>query len=109
MNPVTVSVTGTGTSPVINPDYFQAPFAIGVGTTVNTSGSATWSVQHTFDNVYLNTFQAGTATWFNNSGITSKTQNTDGNYAFPVYGIRLNVLGGTGTVTMTLIQASNVT
>lgn len=100
MRPVKVTVTGVGTSSIIPMDYDQAPFAVGLGT-VLVSGTATWSVQHTFDNVQDSTV---TPTWFTNSGINAVTASTDGNYAFPVRAIRLNVTLGTGTVSLTAIQ-----
>lgn len=106
MRPVRVTVTGAGVSRVINPDYYMDPFAIGVGCVISSGATVSYTVQHTFDDVYALTFDASTATWFPNSGITSKTANTDGNYAFPVAGIRLNVASSDGTVTMTLIQAN---
>lgn len=99
MRPVSVTVTGVANSAAIPMDYVQAPFAVGVGCVI--SATATYTVQHTFDDVQDATV---TPTWFSNSGITAKTANTDGNYAFPVRAVRLNVSASTGTVTMTLIQ-----
>lgn len=104
MNPVVVTVTGVTTSRVIIPDWRCVPFAVGIGT-VLTSGTATWSVEHTFDDTFDPLFNPATAAWFPNSGITAKSANTDGNYAFPVRGIRLNVTASTGSVTMTVVQA----
>jgi hypothetical protein len=88
-----------------------SPFNIGVGVVVNSTG-ITYNVEHTFDNIFgdfpnLATVVSSNATWFQNSGITAATSNANGNYAYPVIGIRLNVTSGssTGTATMTLIQA----
>lgn len=100
MRPIRVSQTGVGTSALIPMDYTQAPFSVGVGT-VLASGTATWSVQHTFDDIQDSTV---TPVWFDNTGISGVTANKDGNYAFPVRAIRLNVTVGTGTVYMILIQ-----
>ncbi len=100
MRPVKVTQSGVGTSAIIPLDYTQAPFNVGIGTVLS-SGSATWSVQHTFDDVQDSTV---TPVWFNNSGINAVTANTDGNYAFPIRAIRLNVTLGTGTVYMIAIQ-----
>lgn len=102
---VKVGTNGVGSSLIVNPDMFMAPFAVGIGTVLN-SGSANWTVQHTFDNIYNSNASGATLTWFANSGITGKTSNTDGNYAFPVQGIRLLINSGTGSVTMTVIQAT---
>jgi len=105
MRPVTVTVTGVGVSPPIPMDYLASFFAVGVGCVVN--GTVNYTVQHTFDDVFSPTFNPSTANWFSNTGITGKTANTDGNYAFPVRAIRLNVASGTGSVTMTLIQSTS--
>lgn len=65
----------------------------------------TYSVQHTFDDVFAPTFSPDTATWFDNDVIAAKTANEDGNYAFPVTAIRLNITAFTsGTATITVIQ-----
>lgn len=112
--PARVTITGSGISNAWCPDFYKsAPFAIGVGCVVNSS-NVTYSVEHTFDPIFfaiygssVGTVLSSNATWFQNSGITSQSTNKDGNYAFPVTGIRLNVSAGssTGTVTMSLIQA----
>lgn len=106
MRPVTVTVVGStggpasdGNSAVIPLDSVQRTFNVGLGT-ILVSGSATWSVQHTFDDITV----GAPTVWFNNSGITAVTANTDGNYAFPVQAIRLHVSTGSGTVSLTAIQ-----
>jgi len=69
------------------------PFNIGFGVTV--SGTATYTVEHTFDEV----------TYFPHETLVGKTDNQDSNYAFPIAGIRVNITVGTGTVTLTTLQA----
>lgn len=101
---ITLTKTGTGRSTIHVPDTFLNPFNIGLGCVV-VSGSATYSVQHTFENVLDPSFNPATATWFNNSGLTDKTGNENGNYAYPVNGISLNITSGTGTVTAYILQA----
>lgn len=113
-SPYRVTITGLAASNPWNPDYLkQAPFAIGVGCVVN-STTVTYNVEHSFDPIFapiygssVGTIASSAATWFQNSGITAQSTNKDGNYAFLVTAIRLNVTAGsaTGTVTMSLIQA----
>lgn len=100
-----ISTTSGFTSTFI-PDYMIRPFNIGVGCVVNSTAS-TYSVEHTFDYTGSSAFISSNATWFPNTGITAKATNADGNYAYPVTAIRLNVTAGssTGTVSMTLVQA----
>lgn len=104
MRPISVTVTGSGVSSPIPMDFLAAQFNVGVGCKI--SATATYTVEHTFDDVYSPTFNPATATWLPNTGLTAKTANADGNYAFPVQAVRLNVASSTGTVTMTVIQST---
>lgn len=105
MRPISVTVSGAGVSSPIPMDYTANQFSVGVGCKI--SATATYTVEHTFDDVYATTFNPSTATWWPNSGLTAKTANADGNYAFPVRAVRLNVASSTGTVTMTVIQTTS--
>lgn len=100
---ITLTKTGTGRSRVHVPDTFQNPFNIGIGCVV--SGTVVYSVEHTFADVFDPAFDPATAVWFKNSGLTDKTGNENGNYAYPVNGISLNITSGTGTVTVYILQA----
>jgi hypothetical protein len=103
MRPVSVTVTGSPqTSAVIVPDVNKAPFAIGAG--VKVTGTITFQVQHTFDDVFDPAFNPATAVWYNHPTLTGST-NVDSNYAFAVRGIRLSTSAGTGSATLTLVQA----
>lgn len=102
MRPATVSVTGVGTSQVIPLDWNSSPFNVGVGCIV--TGTATYTVEATFDDVFAPNFTPASANWLPNIGLTAQTASKDGNYAFPVRGVRLNVTAGTGTVQMTVLQ-----
>lgn len=94
-----VTQTGVGTSVWIPVDNKQACFGIGFGCVV--SGTVTYDVQHTFDDI----FDADvTPIAFTHSSVTGKTANQDGNYAFPIRAMRLNVTAGTGSVTITILQ-----
>ena len=98
---VSVGTNGVGASRVVMMDYFQNPFNVGIGCTLN-SGAANYTVQHTFDDV----FNTNATNWFSNSGITAKSANQDGNYAYAIRGIRLLINSGTGSVTMNLVQST---
>lgn len=104
MRPTSVTVGSQTTSAWIPVDYRAQNFGIGIGCVINGGGTLTYKVQHTFDDIYDSTV---TPTAFDHATITGKTANSDGNYAFPVRAVRLNVTAYTsGSVTMTLIQAS---
>ena len=91
----------TGASNVLPTDLYISPFNVGFGVVV--TGTVTYTVQHTFDNPQTVT----SPTWFSHPTIALKTDNQDGNYAFPVAAVRLLVTASTGayTANMTLIQA----
>ena len=57
-------------------------------------------MQHTFDDPGV-----GFTTWFNHPSIATLSANADGNYAFPVTGIRVSVASGGGTATLSVVQA----
>ena|SRR5882672_5539710 len=99
MRPQTYITAGTGASPWFPMDWYQTPFNVGIG--VEISATATYTVEHTFDDVFDSTV---TPVAFANSGMTAQTTNKDGNYAFPVRAIRLNVAATTGTVQITILQ-----
>ena len=94
-----VAIAGTGSSSSIATDLYISPFNVGFGVVV--SGTVNYTVQHTFDNPQT----VASPTWFDHPTVAAKTANQDGNYAFPVAAIRVTVNSGSGTATMTVIQA----
>lgn len=119
--PAVLTQNGTGTSAIWFPDWMQNPFNIGIQC-VATGGTIQFSVQHTLDNIDVtnggsgqgsvsptaNATTAANATWIDNTGISLATANINGNYAFPVRAIRVQIQSSTatGTVTATFIQAT---
>ena len=103
MRPVSYSVTGVGTSNVNATDHYVSPFNVALSVIV--TGVITYTVQYTFDNVFATTFNPSTATWTDHPSLTSQTTTKDSNIAYPVQGIRLKTTAGTGTATLTMIQA----
>ena len=98
MKQQTVSKTGTGSSDVIVVNTNVTPVNIGFGVLV--TGTVTYTVQHTFDDP-----ATGFSTWFSHPTVVDETTNQDGNYAFPVTGIKVLVTAGDGTAALKLIQA----
>ena len=91
--------TGIGSSNILATDLYISPFNVGFG--VVATGTVTYTIQHTFDNVQT----VASPVWFPHPTIASKSDNQDGNYAFPVAAVKVLVTAGTGTATMTMIQA----
>lgn len=94
----TVSKTGVGSSNALVMNTNVTPFNVGFGVIV--SGTVDYTVQHTFDDPAV-----GFSTWFSHPTIAGETTNQDGNYAFPVTGIKVLVNSGSGTATLKLVQA----
>jgi len=106
MRPIRVSVGSAASSNVIPMDRNHSSFQASVAVVLSAGADLTYTVEHTFDDVFASTFDPATATWFANTGLSAKTASLDGNYAFPVTGIRLRVTAHTaGTATMTVIQS----
>lgn len=106
MRPIRVTVSSATTSNVIPLDQYISPFNIGLGISLSAGASLTYTVQHTLDDVYSPTFDPATARWFSHATLVDKTTSFDGNYAFPITAVRLNVTVYTsGSATMTVIQA----
>ena len=94
----TVSKTGTGSSSALVMNTNISPFNVGFG--VIATGTVTYTIQHTFDDPAV-----GFSVWYPHPTIAAKTDNQDGNYAFPVTGVKVLVTSGDGTATMNLLQA----
>lgn len=103
MRPKRVVLTTAVPSAPIPVNHYSDNGSIGVGVKI-VGGTATYSVQHTFDDVFATGFNPATAKWFDHETLVGQTADKDGNYfAFPA-AIRLNVTAIAGaTVTMTLV------
>ena len=93
-----VSKTGVGSSSALVMNTNISPFNVGFGVVV--TGTVNYTVQHTFDDPAI-----GFSTWFSHPTVASQAANADGNYAFPVTGIKVLVSSGSGTATLNLVQA----
>ena len=94
----TVSKTGVGSSDSLVINTNISPCNIGFGVIV--TGTVNYTVQHTFDDP-----ASGFSTWLSHPTVASLAANADGNYAFPVTGVKVLVNSGAGTATLKLIQA----
>ncbi len=106
MRPIRVTVGSATVSAPVPMDQYETPFNIGLGVALSAGANLTYKVQHTFDDVFSPTFNAATATWYDHATLTAKTASSDGNYAYPVVAIRLNVTPYTsGSAVLTVLQA----
>ncbi len=101
---VSASAAGNSHSGIYVPDRHVSPFNIGFGCVVATT--AKFTVQHTFQDPLD---RSQTLTWFPHEFVVAASANIDGNYAFPVGGIRVEVSGSNeGGVSVTFMQAGIV-
>lgn len=93
MRRVVQTVTGVGSSSIIPVDPRSATFGIGFGCHI--TGTVTYTIQHTFDDIFDPTV---TPNWYNHATAVNLTVSADGNYAFPIAAFKLVITAGTGTV-----------
>lgn len=105
------AVTGTLTSaaasnPIPLNIHSEAGFSVGFGIKLG-GGTMTYTVQHTFDDPFAANFDPATAKWYNHATVAAIANvDSDGNYAFPVRAVRVNVTAHTsGTLTYTFVQS----
>lgn len=100
----TTDASGAATTSAVLPiDRNVNPTSIGLGLIV--TGVVSCTVQHTFDDVFSPTFSPGAATWFSHATIAAAVANADGNYAYPVTGIRLRQASGNGSAQLVVLQS----
>ncbi len=99
-----ISQTGVGTSNYIPVDV-DVYFFLLTNSTVLT-GTATYTIQATVDDVFAPDFNPSTADWLPLAGaFTNLTAGTRLNSGIPVTAVRLLVSSGSGTVVLSLRQA----
>lgn len=109
MRPVRVTLTAAGASAPIILDHYRAPFSVGIG--VTKTGTVDYAVEFTYDDVFSNTFNPATASWFVVNGLgtgpgTGVAVSANGVISSPVMAVRLNATTITsGSLVMTVIQA----
>lgn len=103
MQPKVYSVTGVGVSNTYPPSNSPSPFNVSLG--VKVTGTVTYTVQYTFDDVFATGWTPASGVWTDHPSLTAQTTSKDSNIAYPVSGIRLNVTAGSGTAVLTITQA----
>lgn len=101
MRPQTLSLAGVGTSEWIPVDYRVAPFSLGIQ--VVTTGTITYTVEVTLDDVFDSTI---TPTAFALTDFTGQTSSKTGGYSYPVFAVRIKNTVGTGATAITILQGS---
>lgn len=111
MRPVEKTVSSATTSDPIRVNWRGggSKFALSIGVDLN-PGVLTYTVEHTFDNPQnftSDTDYNANATWRSTTGLTALTATDEGNIAFPIHAVRLNVTAFTsGSAKLTVIQSN---
>lgn len=95
----TTTATAT-TMPVIPVNHYESDFKIGFGVSLTGNGTRVFSVQHTFEDVLASANAVTNAVFFDHSAVSGQTASIDGNYAYPIAALRLNVASGSGAATV---------
>ena len=106
MRPIVLNTSdasgGTKNSNAAVLDYYGRPE---VSLQVVVTGTATWTVQQTLDNVLDDTV---TPTWFDHpdtANMVTQTVSRQGNYAYIPTAVRLQQTAGSGSAVLTIVQA----
>lgn len=102
MRPAVFTVTGVGSSNPYPVDTYISPSNMGLAVIV--SGTITYKVQYTFDDVFAAGYSPASGNWFDHPTLTGSTS-ANSNVAYPVTALRLTTTAGSGSATLTIIQA----
>ena len=80
MRPVVYTVTGVGNSPVYAMDLYISPANVGLAVIV--TGTITYTVQYTFDNVFAAGYSPASGNWFNHPTLTGSAS-ANSNVSYP--------------------------
>lgn len=93
----TTALTGAGNSSAIVVNTNTNPVNVGLAFVV--SGTVDYTMQVTYDS------PSNFSTWFDDATVAGKTANFASSITTPVTGIRFKINSGSGTVTMSAVQA----
>ncbi len=106
MRPITITQTGVGDSVPVPLDLYLTPFNVTIQCVI--SGTPTYTVQYTNDDVYAVGYDPSTGNWFDLAGIDDATTDAVDSLISPVTAIRLSVTvapAPTDSVQMRVTQA----
>lgn len=101
--PMSISTDGVSVSSVAGLCHYIAPFSASVFTTV--TGTATYTLQYTNDNIQAAGFDPSTANWQSHPQMTGATVSGLVEFTAPVVAVRLNQTVGAGSVAGKVTQA----
>ena len=104
-----IGVDGLCESAWLPMDYNIRNFNAGLGVDISSGAVLTYTVQHTFDDVYSSTFVESTAVTHNHDNMVAQTVSSDGNYTNPPTATRVDLTAYTsGSLNYNVIQSGGV-
>lgn len=104
MPSIVLSQTGAGSSTYWTPDYFKDVFNVGLQAVV--SGTViSYNIQYTLDDTTASGYAPASGNWFNVPNFSALSASAAGNFTIPCRGVRINLVTGTGSVTLNIQQA----
>ena len=103
MRPIYDTVSGAPTNGTVIPldIYLDGEVALGVVVT----GTITFTVEYTYDDVWDENFNPATATWFSVTGLTGGSADADAVLTAPPRAVRIRTTAGTGSAVLAVIQS----
>lgn len=108
MRPIRKTVSAVASSDPIPMDLYANPFNATVSVTLSSGAALVYVGEYTTDDIQAAGYDpnAVSSNWEPITGVAGTNASSDGNVAFPVTAIRLDVTGYTsGTATITVIQS----
>ena len=103
--PIRKTLSAAGVTTPVPMDIYPSTH-ISVAVVLAPASTLTYTVEHTYDDVFREGFNPATAAWFPNVDLAAETANGETKYTTPVTAIRLNVTAFTsGSATITIIQS----
>jgi len=104
-----IGVDGLCESAWLPIDYNIRHFNAGLSVDISSGAVLTYTVQHTFDDVYSSTFVESTAATHNHDSMAAQTISADGNYTNPPVATRIDLTAYTsGSLNYNVIQSGGV-
>lgn len=84
-------------------DHYIAPFSVSLSAVK--TGTVNYTVQYTYDDVWAKGYVASSGNWNDQTNQAGVTANTITTLSAPVTAVRLKLATGSGSVSLTVLQA----
>ena len=104
MQSIILTRAAAGSSPVAALSYFTNPFNVGLGAVLD--GTATFTVEYSYEDPTDAGYVAANAVWFPVTGLSAVSASTSVSFTIPCRAVRVTLAeASTGSVTLYIQQA----